>query len=421
MNKVFLILVFFSSKLLAQDSARLSLPEAYDLAQKNYPVIRQKDLIRQTANINISNLSKGFLPQLSLNGQATYQSDVTKVNVNIPGVNIEAPSKDQYKIVAEASQLIYDGGAIRQQKEYQQLTEAVGQQEVEVELYKLKERINTIYLGILYLDEQIKQADLIKQDLTTGIKTTEARVNNGVAFKSNLNTLKAELLKVDQNVIQLRTTRKGLLETLGIFLNQSLPENTRLESPVPDEQAVGDTRIERPEIKLFSSRQNLIGVQDKLITAKNLPKTSLFVQGGYGRPGLNMLDNSFGFYYLGGVKLNWSLGGLYTSKKERQLVQVNKRLVDIQKDVFVLNTNASLKTQQSEIDKLQQLVASDNEIIELRKSVKDAAQAQLNNGVITVNDFLQQVNAEDLARQSLIAHGIQLIQAKINYQTLLGK
>lgn len=419
MKQFLLILLFIGEKLLAQDSSTLTLLHAYELAQKNYPVIKQKDLVRQTAEINISNLSKGFLPQLSLNAQATYQSDVTRVNVNLPGVTINAPDKDQYRIVAEATQLIYDGGAIKQQKEFQQLNEVVGQQEVEVELYKLKERINQLFLGVLYLDEQVKQANLVKQDLNTGIKTTEARVNNGVAFKSNLNTLKAELLKVEQNVIQLRATRKGLLETLGIFLNQSLPQSIQLESPVAEPSDTSD--IQRPEIKLFSSRQNLVASQDKMITAKNLPKTSLFVQGGYGRPGLNMLDNNFDFYYIGGVRLNWSLGGLYTSKKERQLVQVNKRMVDIQKDVFLLNTNASLKTQQSEIEKLEQLVSTDNEIIELRKSVKEASQAQLNNGVITVNDFLQQVNAEDQARQSLITHQLQLIQAKINYGTLLGK
>jgi len=419
MKKFFLVLLLFGEKLLAQDSTSLTLLHAYELAQKNYPAIRQKDLVRQTAEINISNLSKGYLPQLSLNAQATYQSDVTRVNVNLPGVTINAPDKDQYKIVAEATQLIYDGGAIKQQKEFQQLNEAVGQQEVEVELYKLRERINQLFLGVLYLDEQIKQADLIKQDLNTGIKTITAKVNNGVAFKSNLNTLKAELLKVEQNVIQLKATRKGLLETLGIFLNQSLPESIQLESPLPQQATASD--IQRPEIKLFSSRQNLVASQDKLITAKNLPKTSLFVQGGYGRPGLNMLDNNFDFYYIGGVRLNWSLSGLYTSKKERQLVQVNKRMVDIQKDVFLLNTNAALKTQQSEIEKMEQLISTDNEIIELRKSVKEASQAQLNNGVITVNDFLQQVNAEDLARQSLITHQLQLIQAKINYETLLGK
>ena len=416
-----LIVCSISVPAFCQDTTLLTLAQANELAQKNYPLIRQKDLVRQTADLNISNLSKGYLPQLMVSGQATYQSDVTKVDIKVPGIDIEAPAKDQYKVLAEASQLIYDGGVIKQQKVYQQLNEDVQQQQLEVELYKVKERINQLYLGILFLDEQVKQTELVKADLNTGIKTVQAQVNNGVAFKSNLNTLKAELLKVDQNTIQLLTSRKGMLETLGLFLNKTLPENTKLETPSTAEVLTIDQQIRRPELKSFSLQQDLIRSQNKMITAKNLPKTSVFVQGGYGRPALNLLENKFDFYYIGGLRLNWSLGGFYTSKKEKQLVEVNKRIVDVQKDVFLLNTNASLKTQQSEIEKLQKLVATDDEIIELRKSVKDAAQAQLNNGVITVNDFLQQVNAEDQARQSLITHKVQLLQAQINYETILGK
>ena len=421
MKRWLLITCFIAGEAMAQDTSLLTLSQAYDLTQKNYPLIKQKDLVRQTADLSISNLSKGYLPQLSISGQATYQSDVTKVNVPIPGINIEAPAKDQYKIVAEASQLIYDGGVIKQQKAYQQLNENVQQQQLEVELYKVKEKINQLYLGILFLDEQIKQTELVKKDLNTGIKTVEAQVNNGVAFKSNLNILRAELLKADQNTIQLQASRKGLLETLGLFLNKSLPEDIKLEMPSSANVLPADVQVQRPELKSFSLQQDLIKSQDKLINAKNLPKTSVFVQGGYGRPALNLLENKFDFYYIGGVRLNWSLGGFYTSKKEKQLVEVNRRIVDVQKDVFMLNTNASLKTQQSEIEKLQQLVVSDAEIIELRKSVKEAAQAQLNNGVISVNDFLQQVNAEDQARQTLITHQVQLLQAQINYETILGK
>jgi outer membrane protein TolC len=136
---------------------------------------------------------------------------------------------------------------------------------------------------------------------------------------------------------------------------------------------------------------------------------------------LNMLTNDFDLYYIGGVRFNWSLSNLYTKKKEKELVEINKRAVDIQKETFLLNTNTQLKQQQSEIDKLNQLVATDNDIISLRQEVKDAAKAQLENGVITANDYLREVNAEDQARQSRITHQLQLLQAQINYQTISGK
>lgn len=414
------LLFLWPGILQAQELKKIDLQQAYDLSRKNYPAINQKDLIRQTAGISIGNLQKGFLPQLSLSGQATYQSDVTKVPVTVPGITIESPSKDQYKMVADLSQLVYDGGSTKEQKALQQLNASVEDQKVEVELYKLKERINQLYLGILYLDEQLKQVDLVKTDIQTGIKRVEAQVQNGVSFKSNLNMLKAELLKTDQRAIEIRSSRKGLIDALSLFVGQALSGNIELEKPVTDAVPV-DAGIVRPELKLYSDQAKLADQQSRLITAKNLPKASLFAQGGYGRPGLNMLKNDFDFYYVGGVRFNWSLGGLYTKKKEKEQVEINKKIVDIQKETFLLNTNTQLRQQQAEIDKLKLLVESDAEIISLRRSVTDAAKAQLENGVITASDYLREVNAEDQARQSLITHEVQLMQARINYQTISGK
>lgn len=420
--KRILIIIINCSLLIITSSAQesLSLQRAYDLAQQNYPLIKQKDLIKQTSAINIENLQKGFLPQVTINGQASYQSDVTKIDVAFPGFTFTPPDKDQYKLLADVNQLIYDGGVTKEQKVLQQLNASVEDQKVEVELYKIKERVNQIYLSVLYLDEQYKQVDLVKADIQTGIKRLEAQVQNGVAFKSNLNMLKAELLKTDQRAIDIASSRKGLIEALSIFLGQPLNENVELQKPAVT-TFTADTEIVRPELKLYGDQTRLIDHQSKLITARNLPKTSLFLQSGYASPGLNQLKKGFDYYYIGGVRLSWSLGGLYTKKKEKELVEINKKTVDIQKETFLLNTNSQLKQQGSEIEKLQKLIASDNEIIGLRKSVTDAAKAQLENSVITASDFLQQINAEDQARQSLIIHQIQLLQAQINYQTISGK
>lgn len=409
----------FFLRVQAQQLTHLTLEQANQLAQQNYPLIKQKDLVKQTADITIANLNKQFLPQISANGQATYQSDVTKIDVPLPGFKIEPPSKDQYKVLADVSQLVYDGGVITQRKELQKLNSEVELQKVEVELYKVKERINQLYLGILFLDQQRKQVELIKEDFNTGIKTVQAQVENGIAFKSNLNVLKAELLKADQRLIELNATRNGMLQTLSLFFNQHIDSNIALETPVIQSLKTAN-QISRPEIKLFTDQSRLLGHQTKIIHANNQPKASLFVQGGYGRPALNLLKNEFEPFYIAGVRLNWSLGGLYTQKKELQLVDINKKSVDIQKEIFLLNTNTQLTQQQSEIEKLQQLVASDDEIISLRAQVKDAARAQLQNGVISANDYLREVNAEDQARQTLITHQLQLLQAQINYQTISG-
>lgn len=400
-------------------SQAVTLEKVNLLARQNYPLVRQKDLIRQTKEITVENLGKGYLPQLTLSGQATYQSDVTSVKISLPGVNITPPNKDQYKVVADVNQLIWDGGLIKEQKNIQQLNADVEDQKIEVELYKLTDRVNQIYLSILFIDEQLKQAELTKKDIETGLKKTEAQVQNGVAFKSNINLLKAEILKVDQRIIELNATREGLTDVLGLFTGEQYSAATVFEKP----SAVSSTgeSIQRPELTLFQKQQTLLDGQNSIIKARNLPKTSLFFQGGYGRPGLNMLENKFSTYYITGVRFNWAFGGLYTAKKEKQLIDVNKKIISVQQDVFILNTNTQLKQQQSEIDKINQLIAKDVEIIDLRVKVKEAANAQLENGVITANDYLREVNAEDQARQTLIVHQIQLLQAQINYQTIKGK
>lgn len=398
----------------------LTLQSAYQLAEKNYPLVRQKELIRQTTQLTFDNLSKGFLPQISLGAQATYQSDVTQVKIPVPGFSVEPLNRDQYKILADLNQLIYDGGVISRQKKIQQLNEEAEQQKVEVELYKLKERINQLFLGVLFLDEQLKQVDLIKTDLRNGLTKVEAQVNNGVAFRSNLNLLQAELLKADQRIIELRSTRKGLLDVLGLFLGQTLPEDQPLEKPVVS-AILNAAEIQRPELKLFSAQEKLLGGQLGLINAKNKPKASLFFQGGYGRPGLNFLKNEFDLFYTTGVRLNWSFGGLYLKKREKKIIELSQQMVSNQKDVFLLNTGTQLKQQQSEIDKMQQLISTDREIIGLRIRVKEAAKAQLENGVITANDYLREVNAEDQARQALILHEVQQLQAVINYRTISGE
>jgi outer membrane protein TolC len=281
----------------------------------------------------------------------------------------------------------------------------------------------------LLLDEQIAQVDLVKNDINTGIKRVEAQVQNGVAFKSNLNTLKAELIKNDQRIIELKANKRALLETLGLFIGQELKEDVVLEKPgptptlraTPPKEGIGGMLLKRPELKLFEKQLEIADHQHKLITARNLPKTSLFLQGGYGRPGLNMLRNEFDLFYIGGIRFNWSLSGLYTNKNDRKLIKLNQEIINTQKETFLLNTNTETKRQQSEIKKLEELITSDSEIIELRKSVTDASKAQLENGVITSGDYLREVNAEDQARQALILHQIQLLQAQINYETIIGK
>lgn len=396
---------------LAGEAQTLRIEDCYTLAKQNYPQAKQRDLIQKSGAYSIDNIATGYLPQINIAGQASYQSAVTEVPIKVPGINIPSLSKDQYRLYGEVTQVVFDGGVIKQQKKMQEASIVVEAQTLEVELYKLNDRINQLFFGILLIDEQLKQTAITKSDVETVLKKTEASIANGAALKSSANVLKAEIIKTDQKAIELKAMRRAYTDMLGLFINSNINENTVLVKPEP---LITSIEIKRPELSLYDKQSTLFDVQQKMISAKNLPKFGLFVQGGVGKPALNMLSNKFEPYYLGGVRLNWSLSGWYTAKRERYLLTIRKQNTVIQKETFLYNTNMVLKQQQSEEDKWQTLLQTDDEMIALRTSVKNTSLAQLENGVITSSDYIRDVNAEDQAKQNKILHEIQLLQTQYN-------
>lgn len=415
MKHLFTLILLLSAGFLR--SQPLTLAECYTLAEQHYPMLKQRDLISKSSEYTLENLSKGYLPQLSINGQATYQSAVTQIPIHLPGVEIPTLNKDQYKLYGELNQSLYDGGVIRQQKQTQQMNAQAEEQKLEVELYKIKERINQLFFGILLVDEQIKQTDLLKNDLQLGLKKAEAALNNGTAFKSSLDVLKAEMLKTDQRTTELTTLRKASIDMLSLFIDRPLDEHTTLERPVT---ITTSQDINRPELKMYTAQGISLEAQRKLLSARTMPKVSLFVQGGYGRPALNLLSNNFEAYYIGGLRLSWSLSGFYTIKKDKALIDINQQTLDVQRETFLFNTNFSLKQQNAEVNKYNALLATDDEIVTLRTSIKTTASVQLENGVINSNDYLREVNAEDQARQNKIVHELQLLMAQYAQQNTTG-
>ena len=217
----------------------------------------------------------------------------------------------------------------------------------------------------------------------------------------------------------MKAARKAYVAMLGYFINQTLLDNAILEKPIGVTMEIASP-IKRPELYLYQFQSDLLSAQYKANTTRNLPKLGFFVQGGYGRPALNFLNNQFDTYYLGGLRLNWALSGFYNTKRDRQLLDVNTQVVNSQRDVFVFNTNLTLKQQEQEVDKLEQLIKVDDQIITLRTRIKSTSQSQHENGVISTSDLLRELNAEDAAKQNLLLHQVQLMLAQYNYQTTLG-
>lgn len=388
---------------------RITLDECQTKAKANYPLVKQYDLIEQTAQYNISNANKGYLPQLTLSAKGTYQSQVTKLPITIPNVTIPGLSKDQYQAVVEANQVIWDGGAISAQKKITNANTEVEKQRLEVDLYALNERVNQLYFGILLLSEQLLQNDILQNELQTNYNRIASYKQNGVANQSDLDALKVEQINAQQRETELKSTQKSYFIMLSAFTGLTLDAKTELIKPEINLALLNTTVNHRPEIGLFDAQNKLFESQKELLNAGNRPKIGAFVQGGYGKPGLNMLTNAFSDFYMGGIRLSWNLSGFYTQKNNLNKIEISKKTMDVQKETFLFNSDLKTKQQQTEIEKLQSTLASDDEIIRLRGNIKKSATTKVDNGTLSVTDLIREINAEDQAKQLKSLHEIQLI------------
>lgn len=410
------VLIFFAcfAFSLAQE---VTINQVYQWAKENYPVFQQKELLKQRTKLQINSTRKAYLPNVSLNGQATYQTDVTKIPFQLSNMPIDEMSKDQYKIVGEVKQLIYDGGEIQNKVEQLQLQELLQAQEVEINLYNLRTRISDLYFGILLIDKHLIQRTYLEENIQTALDKAEVALENGITFKSSVNELKAELINSQQQRIDIAYNRKSLLTMLSELTGQSLNESTVFLMP---QISAMEFENQRPELELLDLRKQLLETEKKKIEQHWHPQVSAFVQGGYGRPGLNMLDDDFQAFAIGGVRFIMPLRGFYTIKNEIEMLKIQSDWLDTEKDTFLLNTKISEEKEKSEVEKYEKMIEKDREIIDLRKDVLASAEAQLQNGVITSHEYINKLNATYLAEITRDLHEIQKLKAYYQQQIITG-
>jgi len=416
MKKVAFIITLAFICLHAPIYGQLSIDDCYKKAQANYPQVKQYGLIEQSKEFNISNANKGYLPQVSFSAKATYQSAVTKLPITLPNVTIEGLNKDQYQSVVEVNQSVWDGGVIRNQKKITEASSAVDKQKLDVDMYAINDRVNQLFFGILLIDEQIKQNLLLQDELKRNYNQISAYITNGIANQADLDAVKVNQLSTAQRKVELDATRKAYREMLSALIGEEIKEGTSLVKPSFAEEASLSSTVNRPELRLFEAQSNLFETQKSMVDAKNLPKLGVFVQGGYGNPGLNMLKNEFTPYYVAGARLSWNFGSLYTKKNDKKLLDNNLQNVAIQKETFLFNTNLKMTQQSNEIDKIKQLMRDDDEIIRLRTNIKKASEVKVEHGTLSVTDLLRDINSEDQAKQSKVLHEIQLLISIYNYK-----
>ena len=388
----------------------VTLNECQDMARDNYPAISRFSIIEQSKNYTLANANKAYLPQLSLEAKATYQSDVITIPLDMPGLEIPVPDKDQYQVVAQASQIIWDGGKIAAKKGIIKAGAVAEEKQLETELYALKERVNGLYFGILLMQEQLKLQTTLEEELQRNHQRVTSYMENGVANQADLSAVKIEMLKAGQQRIQMESAQKGYLQMLSILTGSELSNETEFVKPsVANNNSL--VTIKRPELDLFLAQQATIDAQTNDLKSGIMPVIGAFAQGGYGKPGLNMLQNEFDAFFLGGIKLSWNFGNLYTLKNSVKTNELKKLSIDTQRGTFIHNLNMQISQQQNEIDKYRKTMQDDEEIIQLQQEIKNAADAKVENGAMTVSDMLKELTALEMAKQTKVLHEIQHINS----------
>ena len=415
MNRLLYLLTLLMALPLGAQQA-ITLQDCYKLASTNYPLAKQSALLKHQNDLDLEVISNGKLPQFELSAQATYQSDVT--SVPLPNTNIDPLNKDQYRATFSVNQLIYNGDLINASTKSKSAQLKTQQKQVEVSLYQIKKQINQLYFSILLIQEKKQLLTNKQTQLKTQLLEVKSGIKNGVILPSSDHVLEAELLKIAQQFQEIENNKIVLIENLSTLIATPLSLETTFETPITN--TVLGKAINRPELELFQLRKEEITLNETLIGKQNAPKFLGFATGGYGNPGLNMLDNSFQTFYTVGLKLNWQVFDWNSNKKQRESLAIAKDLVETEAETFKLNTTMERTAQEKEIATISELIQLDNDIIALRKKVLEATQSQLRNGVITTSAYVTELTHLNDAENGLATHLIQLELTKANYNITTG-
>jgi len=394
----------------------LTLNQCYELVQAHAPLRRQQVLNDAQAANNQARLATQLrLPQVAINGQASYQSEVTKLSIDVPGAVIPTLSKDQYRLTLDASQTLYDGGTTRRQQELESLASQAGNQQVEVSLYRVREQVNALFFGALLADENTRLRQALRADLAQRRQVLMARRANGTSTGQDVARLDAELVGLDQQLRDVAASRAELLRQLAELLGQPLALATRLTAST-DLPPAGL----RPEVGLYERQRAQLAGQQRLNDARLAPRLSLFGQVGYGRPTLDFLRNDFHGYGQGGVRLTWALSNYYTRRQDRETLRLNQEAVGVQQAAFEQAQRVEAAGRQTAADRYRTLLETDGELIGLREKIRATAAVQLANGLIGFSDYFTEANHLTQARLNEQLHRVQLLQAQADLLTTQG-
>lgn len=412
-------IISFALIMMATAIQAQTLEECQLAAEKNYPMIKQYDLISQTTQLTVKNIQKGWLPQIAIAAQATYQSDVTswpesmKGTFQQLGINMKGLSKDQYKIGIDLQQTIYDGGTISSQRSIARQEEKVQKAQVETNLYQVRKRVNEMYFSLLLLNEQIKLNDDVKALLLSSEKKLASMLKGGTIATSDFENIRAERLSVEQQNESLKSQQQMLQHLLSTFCGIKV---SNVQKPAPFETTISMNK--RPEMQLFDNQLKLSSIKEKALNTQVRPKLGIFTQGFYGYPGFNMFEDMMNRKWslngIVGIKLSWNIGALYSLKNDKAKLRLQREMTENAREIFLFNNQLEEIQQNENIKRYHTMKQTDDEIIMLRTNIRKAAESKLSHGIIDINNLLREINNENAAKIQQTIHDIEMLKEMYN-------
>ena len=404
-----------------------TLEECQRAAEQNYPLIRQYGLIEKTTSLNVANIQKGWLPQVTASAQATLQTDVTAFPDKLQtvfqqtGITMDGLKKDQYRVGIDVQQTVYDAGNIKSQKEIARRQGELQSRQNEVTMYNVRKSVNEMYFSLLLVDEQIRLNADLQTVLEGNEKKLAAMLKGGTASESDWQNVKAERLNVVQKMTGLQSQRTALARMLSIFCGIEVNGLVKPEMP----ENMNPSINLRPELKALDAQLRLTDAQERALDAAMMPRLGVFAQGYYGYPGYNMFEDmmshKFSWNGMIGARLTWNIGALYTRKNDKAKLQVQRETTEVNRERFLFDNNLEQIEQNENISRYRQMMTDDEEIISLRSSIRKAAESKLAHGIIDVNDLVREINSENKARVEQCIHEIEMLKEIYNLKITTGE
>lgn len=428
MNKAITTLLLLLAAWLALSAETVTIEQCVEKAEENYPLIRKYDLLAAACDIELSDIDKAWLPQIGISGQVTAQNAVPSYPETLShfldqaGQKIEGLGKVQYKAGVDVAQSIWDGGVARSRRRVQKAGTEVQKEALEVEIYAVRQRVENLYFAILLAEEQVKISENTLALVRSNLDRLRSMLKNGTAMQSDVDMLEAQALTIEQGRTQAQSAVKGYRKMLGIFAGFDMQD---CELAIPVAAVPSALESNRPELRLFENKKALIDASQRLSDTSLMPKVGLFAQAYYGYPGFNyfksMMERDMSLNLMAGLKVSWNIDSFYTKKNAKRRNDIDSQGVAVDKDVFLFNTNMQSASAMESIAGLREVMAKDEQIVALRQRVRQAAESQLDNGVIDATALLTKINDENQAEFTARYHELQLLQEIYNLKYILNR